>query len=96
MNKVDVVSAISAQSGLTLKEANLALNAALDAVSAALARGEDVSLHGFGTFRPRQRAARTVLHPQTKEPLAVAPTRTVTFAPAAGLRKQMAFPDADR
>jgi DNA-binding protein HU-beta len=89
MNKVDCVSIVAARSGLTLKEANAALSAAFEAIGQALERGEAVSLHGFGSFEPRDRQRRNVLHPRTQEPLELPPTRTVIFKPAAALRKRL-------
>jgi len=93
MNRVDLVASISEGSGLTLKEANAALAAALEAIAAALCRGEEVHLHGFGAFATRQRQARTIVHPLTKERVAVSPRRTVFFTPAGPLRKRVGGPD---
>ncbi|MHB1130761.1 MAG: HU family DNA-binding protein [Chloroflexota bacterium] len=90
MNRVDLVAAVAEASDLSLKEANVALVAALEAMTNCLTRGEEVNLHGFGVFRARERAPRSVIHPQTKERLAVAPPRTVLFTPSAALRKRLA------
>lgn len=90
MNRVDLVDEMAAQGGLTLKEANAALIAALTAIAAALAHGEEVTLHGFGCFRVRERQPRELVHPQTKERLLVTARRTVVFTPATALRRQLA------
>ncbi|MCL4466455.1 MAG: HU family DNA-binding protein [Chloroflexi bacterium] len=90
MNRVDLVGKIAASSGLTIKEANAALVAALDAVAAALAHGEEITLHGFGSFSVRQRQPRELVHPRTKERVRVAPAPTVHFSPATRLRRQLA------
>jgi DNA-binding protein HU-beta len=90
LNRVDLVDKIAAESGLTLKEANAALIAGLNAIAAALARGEEVTLHSFGAFRARDRQPRELLHPQTKERLVVNARRTVVFTPATALRRQLA------
>jgi nucleoid DNA-binding protein len=89
VNRVDLAGEIAEASGLSVREANAALIAALAAVAAALARGEEVSLHGFGSFQVRQRQERDLIHPRTKERVRVAPAPTVHFAPAAGLRRQL-------
>ncbi len=89
MNRVDLTLQIAEGTGLTLKEAGAALTVALEAVAAALARGEEVSLHGFGTFRLRQRQPREVCHPLTGERLPVPGGRTVAFSPASALRRKV-------
>ncbi len=89
MNKVDLAAQMAEGAGLTLKEANAALVVALEAIAAALARGEEVNLHGFGVFRLRQRQRREVHHPLTRERLAVPAGRTVSFSPAAPLRRKL-------
>ena len=90
MNRVGLVAAMAEATDLTLVQAHLALIAALEAITVSLARGEDVTLHGFGSFSSRARSPRTVVHPLTKARLTVSPSRTVHFAPAAGLRKRVA------
>ena len=90
MNRVDLVAEMAAESGLSLKEANAALIAALAAIAEALARGEHVTLHGFGSFHTRDRQPRALVHPQTKERLLVDARRTVVFTPATALRRQLA------
>lgn len=90
MNRVDLVARASAMSGATQREANTVILAAFTAIADALAKGEEVSVHGFGTFRPRERRPRTIRHPQTKEKIVVSPGRTVVFSPAAPLRRRLA------
>ncbi|MGD9496214.1 MAG: HU family DNA-binding protein [Armatimonadota bacterium] len=58
MTKTDLVEAMAEDSGLTKADAERALAAFVKVVSEALSRGQSVQLTGFGTFEPRQRAAR--------------------------------------
>ena len=58
MNKAELVSSIAEKSGLTKKDAELALNAFMNTVEEALAKDEKVQLVGFGTFDVRERKAR--------------------------------------
>lgn len=58
MNKSELVSAIAAQAGLSKKDAEKAVVAFMDEVTAALKKGDKVSLVGFGTFEVKQRAER--------------------------------------
>ena len=59
MKKTDLINAIAEQSGLSKKDAEKALNAALDTIIKAVAAGDKIQLTGFGTFEQRQRNART-------------------------------------
>jgi integration host factor subunit beta len=43
----------------------------LDAITAAMARGERVELRGFGAFSVRKRAARMGRNPRTQVPVSV-------------------------
>jgi len=64
MTKSDLI-AISAQAaGITKKDAGIAIDAMLEAITAELAKGESVTITGFGTFRVSQRAARTGVNPR--------------------------------
>lgn len=64
MTKGDLIAAASAAAGITKKDATAALEAVLEAITGALAKGESVTLTGFGTFRVSKRAARTGVNPR--------------------------------
>ncbi|MBC8386201.1 MAG: HU family DNA-binding protein [Candidatus Cloacimonetes bacterium] len=76
MNRQDLVAKISDDAGISKKAASIALNAAIEGVTGALAKGEKVSLVGFGTFKVAKRDARTGINPQTKAKIKI-PARTV-------------------
>lgn len=67
MNKEELVNAIAKDANLNKATAETALNAALKAITGALATGDKVTLIGFGTFEVRERAARQGRNPQTGE-----------------------------
>jgi DNA-binding protein HU-beta len=58
MNKGELVDAVAAKAQVTKKEADAVLTAAIDSIMEAVAAGDKVTLVGFGSFEPRQRAAR--------------------------------------
>ena len=58
MNKADLIDMVASETGSTKVDAAKALDAVVDAVTGALAKGDSVSLVGFGTFSVRHRAAR--------------------------------------
>lgn len=67
MNKGEFIRAMAENASLTVKEATVAYDAFVGAVTDALKKGEKVQLVGFGTFEVHQKAAREGINPQTKE-----------------------------
>src|SRR4051812_15069848 len=65
------------------KRAAAALDAVIDSVYSAVARGEKVAITGFGVFERRDRAARTARNPATGAPVSVAASRVPAFRPGA-------------
>lgn len=75
MNKGEFIRAMADNAELTLKEATVAYDAFVGAVTEALQRGEKVQLVGFGTFEVHQKAAREGINPQTKEKVQIAASK---------------------
>lgn len=90
MNKAEVVEAIAAKAGTSRAQADRTLSAFLQTEQEALRDGEDVQLVGFGTFKARQRQARTVRNPRTGAEIEIAGTVTAKFVPGVKLRQAMA------
>ena len=67
VNKNDLIDAIAADADLSKASAGRALDAAIGAITGALAKGGSVSLVGFGTFSVKARAARQGRNPRTGE-----------------------------
>ena len=86
MNKTELIAIAAENAGLTKKDTERVLNAAIDAISLALIRGEKVQLSGFGTFEAKARKARIGRNPHTKEPIEIPATRVPTFNPSKGLK----------
>ena len=79
MKKTDLINAIAEQSGLSKKDAEKALNAALDTIIKAVAAGDKIQLTGFGTFEQRQRNARTGVDPRTGSSIEIAASKVPAF-----------------
>ena len=58
MRKSDIVKRIAAEAFVTPLAAETAIDILLSGIGEALARGEKVTLRGFGTFSTTKRAAR--------------------------------------
>lgn len=80
MNKGELVDAVAAKAQVTKKEADAVLTATIEAIMEAVASGEKVTLVGFGSFEPRQRAAREGRNPQTGKTIKIAETTVPAFS----------------
>ena len=85
MNKAELIDAIAAK-GLTKKDAEISLNATLDALKDAHKAGDKVQLAGFGTFAVKERAAREGINPRTGEKIKIAATKVPTFTAGKNLK----------
>ena len=88
MNKVTLVAKIAEKSGLSKKQAELALGAFIDSITEALKAGDKVQLMGFGTFEVKERAARTGRNPSTGATIEIPASKTPTFKAGKGLRDE--------
>ena len=79
MRKPDLAAAIAEKAELSKDKANDVLNAVLDEITGAVAKGDSVSLIGFGTFSVRERSARMGKNPQTGEAMEIPASKTVGF-----------------
>ena len=86
MTKAELIDAIAGHAELTKREAGLALDATMDAITASLKHGQDVTLQGFGTFSVKQREARTGRNPQTGEAIEIPASKTVGFKAGKALK----------
>jgi len=89
MNKTDLVDVVAQATDLTKKQAEAAINATLDAVTAALTKEEKVVLVGFGTFETKKRSARKGRNPSTKEVIDIPASKAPTFKAGKGLKDKV-------
>ena len=86
MNKPEFIASVSEKTGLSRKDAERAVNAALDTISTALINGEKVQFSVFGIFETKDRKARVGRDPHTKEPMDIPATRVPSFKPSKVLK----------
>lgn len=79
MNKTEIIATAAEASGLTKKDTERAINAAIDAITAALAKGEKVQIAGFGIFEVKERSARVGRNPATKESIEIPASKAPSF-----------------
>jgi DNA-binding protein HU-beta len=81
MNKTDLIDAIAQTADVTKAIAGKVLDATLENIIKAIAKGESVPLIGFGTFVQRERAARTGRNPRTGEAIQIKGGKIPGFKP---------------
>jgi DNA-binding protein HU-beta len=79
MTKGELIEDIIQRSKLNRAQAKAAVDAFLDSVTAALQRGEEVRLMGFGSFTPIARAASLGRNPRTGAQVKVPASKTARF-----------------
>ena len=73
MTKTDLIAQVAANTEMSKKSAELAVNAAFEALGKAMAEGEKITISGFGTF-------------ETREPITIAASRSIVFKPGKALK----------
>lgn len=90
MNKAELVEIAATAADISKAAAGKALDGLMAAVVKAVAKGDTVTLVGFGTFKSSKRAARTGKNPKTGEPLKIAATTVPKFSAGAGFKAAVA------
>lgn len=80
MNKSELAAQIADKARITKKDADVVLNAVIDSISDALAKGEKVQVIGFGAFEVRQRKERQGRNPRKPgEKMIIPATKSPVF-----------------
>jgi DNA-binding protein HU-beta len=79
MNKNELVRAIANKTGITLKDASIALDGIIGAITDGLNAGEKIQISGFGTFEIKEKPAREGINPKTQEKIKISATKIPTF-----------------
>ncbi len=79
MNKTELIAITAENAGVSKKDAERVVNAAIDAITASLVKGDKVQLSGFGIFEVKHREARVGRNPLTKETIEIPASRVPSF-----------------
>lgn len=85
MNKSELIEAVTEKLG-DRKTASTAVEAVVDAITRAVAKGEKVGISGFGVFEKVDRAARTARNPSTGAAVKLKKTSVPKFRPGQGFK----------
>ena len=87
MTKAELVGKLANKSKLSRKQAVDVVNAMTQSISDSLATGNKVEIRGFGSFVIRERNARIVHNPRSREIVEVPAKRVPFFKAGNDLRK---------
>ena len=90
MNKSELIAVTAESTGLTKKDTERVINAAIDSVTAALVKGDKVQISGFGSFETKVREAHVGRNPRTKEAIEIPATRVPVFKASKALKDTVA------
>ena len=78
----DLADAVYRKLGLSRAESAALVEMVLEEISAAIARGENVKLSSFGSFRVRSKGTRIGRNPKTGVEVPITSRRVITFRPS--------------
>ena len=86
MNKTELIAQVAEKTGLSKKDTESIINAAVDTIAATMAQGDKVQLSGFGIFEVKDPQARVGRNPKTKEAIEIPASRQPVFKPSKALK----------
>jgi DNA-binding protein HU-beta len=89
VTKGELVDRVSANTKLSKRQTREAIDVALNAISGALSRGEEVSFPGFGKFQVVERGPRDGVNPRTGERITIPARRVPKFSAGASLKSKV-------
>ncbi|MYL99268.1 HU family DNA-binding protein [Novosphingobium sp. FGD1] len=89
MNNSDLADAVAANSGIAKTDARKLVDAVFEAIGNAAAKGEEVSLNGFGKFKVKDSPEREGRNPATGEAMTIKASKKLTFSPAKGIKDKL-------
>ena len=90
MKKAEFIEAVAKKAGVSKKDAQAVVDAAIETITEALKEGKSVSFIGFGSFSTVKRAARTARVPGTDKIVEVPATKAVKFKVGKQLKEAVA------
>ncbi len=86
MTKAELIDKVAKDAGLTKKDSDRVIDAVTGAIRGALAKGDKVTLVGFGSFEVRKRAARKGRNPQNGKEINIPARKVPAFKAGKALK----------
>ena len=94
MRKQDLVKEVAGKSNMSPRQVQMVVDATFDAIRDAMAKGEKVTLTGFGSFEVAQRNEREGLNPRTGEKITIGARKAPQFRPGSELKRAIGGDEA--
>ena len=89
MNSSELTDQVASTNGLTKADAKKIVDGIFAAIGDAAAKGDEVSIPGFGKFKVKDSPARDGRNPATGAPMKIAASRKLGFAPAKAIKDKL-------
>ncbi|MCI4590435.1 HU family DNA-binding protein [Sphingobium sp. BYY-5] len=89
MNNTDLAEAVAAAHDISKAEARKLVDSVIGAITDAAAKGDEVSLNGFGKFKVKDSPARQGRNPSTGATIEIAASKKLTFTPAKAVKDKL-------
>ena len=89
MTKTELIEAVANDLGLSKTESQKIVETIFGRITTALSTEGKMQIQGFGTFMKKLRKGRMGRNPQTKEPMLIPASKTVTFKPGQDLKSKL-------
>lgn len=89
MKKSEIIEALANSTGLSKTDVTKVFEGTFELFTSELAKGNDVAVTGFGTFKVSKRAARDGINPLTKAPLHIPEKNAVSFKAGKALKDEV-------
>jgi len=89
MNNAELADNVAAALSLSKADAKKAVDAVIAAITDAAAKGDEISINGFGKFKVKATSAREGRNPSTGETIQIKAAKKLTFAPAKAVKDRL-------
>lgn len=89
MNTSELVDAVAGANSMSMADAKRVVDTVFEAIAGAAAKGDEISINGFGKFKVKASAAREGRNPATGAPMQIAASRKLGFAPAKAIKDKL-------
>ncbi len=90
LTKKEIIELIVKKTSLSQNDASQFMKNMVDLIAKELNKGENVKIHGFGTFVPNHKKERIGRNPKTKEEFVITARTAVSFKASNSLREVVA------
>lgn len=89
MNNTDIADAIATSHGIAKTDAKKLVDAVFAVIADGVAKGEEISLPGFGKFKVKDQPERQGRNPSTGEAITIAASKKLGFTSAKAVKDRL-------